>query len=304
MSDLPRTLALLANLLAFVLWAMATLVFKQLEHLPVWQVFAWRVLASLLCCLLLLGLTRQLSQALASLSQMNHWPSILASSLLIACNWLLVIWAIANGQLLGASLGYFLSPLLSVWLAQWLFDEPLNWSIALSSLVCLSGVVLIMQTDATLSGTLLGLVIASSFAAYGVLRKRSPLPALIAASQETALIAVPAMGILVTTGLGSTWVTYNLTDTGLLLSLGLLTTLPLWLYVHSLAHLPLSLVGWLQYLNPSLMFVIAIVFFEENISPTKLLGFGLIWGALLGLLLANIWQNLWPQPKQPQTESP
>lgn len=289
----PRTQALLANLLAFALWALATLMFKQLDHLPVWQVFAWRVLTSLLCCLALLALTRQLGNAVAGLGKAQQWPPLLASSALIACNWFLVIWAIAHGQLLGASLGYFLSPLISVWLAQWLFGEPGGKPVQWASLACLAGISLVTQADATLTGALIGVVIACSFAAYGVIRKRSPLPPLIAASQETTLIALPAACILVATGLDASWGDYQLSDASGLAALGLLTTVPLWLYVYSLAHLPLSLVGWLQYLNPTLMFVIALVVFGEPVSLTKLLGFAMIWSALLGLLLHNLSLNRW-----------
>lgn len=283
----PRR-ALLLNISAFLLWASATVVFKALDHLPVWDVFAYRVLGSLGWCALLLWLGGSLAEAWRMLRSGHERWRLLISSALIACNWFLVIWAVAQNRLLDASLGYYLSPLLSVLLAHLLFGERWSRREQLTSALCLGGVLLIIAGAQNLQIPWTGLIIAMTFALYSAVKKRTETPALLGLGVETALAAVPATALLLLSHWGAPASTPFRPDDWLwLLLLGLLTTVPMWLYIASVKALSLTTVGFLQYLNPTLMFILAVGLFDEKFSTLKLAGFALIWCALLGLLLSN-----------------
>lgn len=290
----PRQ-ALLLNISAFLLWASATLLFKLLAHLPVWEVFAYRVLGSLAWCVLGVVLVGALGRAWRILGSPRQLALLLLSSALIACNWFLVIWAVAQERLLDASLGYYLSPLLSVLLAHCLFRESSGRREWLAGALCLAGVMLIVAGEHSLQIPWIGLTIAATFALYSAVKKRSTVAPLIGLTLETALAAIPAAGLLLYSGLSADTAShYSRLDWALLLALGLITTLPMWLYIASVKALSLTTVGFLQYLNPTLMFLLATVLFGEPVGAFKLAGFSLIWCALLGLLLSAAlagWQH-------------
>ncbi|MHA6494885.1 EamA family transporter RarD [Pseudomonas borbori] len=284
--DCPRR-ALLLNVSAFVLWASATLLFKLLAHLPVWDVFAYRVLGSLVWCMLFLALGGALGQAVQVLRSPRQLGLLLVSSGLIACNWFLVIWAVANDRLLDASLGYYLSPLLSVLLAHCMFGEPSGRREWLAGGLCLVGVLLIVCSNPVLQVPWVGLTVAASFALYSAVKKRSTVPALIGLGMETMIAAIPASALLIYSLQAGPQIAYSLGDWGLLIALGLITTVPMWLYIASVKTLSLTTVGFLQYLNPTLMFLLAVLLFAEPVGSFALAGFVVIWCALLGLLLSK-----------------
>ncbi|MET1079298.1 MAG: EamA family transporter RarD [Pseudomonas sp.] len=281
--------ALALNISAYLLWASATLLFKYLGHLPVWQVFAQRVVWSLLFCGLLLLLYRgraAFSELYQLLRVPAHWLWLPLSSLLIASNWLLVIWAVDVGRLQEASLGYYLAPLFSLLLGKQLFQEPWRAGEPLSIGLCLLGAGLIALAGGLQQLPWAGLAIALTFAGYSALKKKLGLPPLAGLSLETLLAALPAAVYLASLDPTASDA-LGLPEYGVLVAIGAVTTLPMLFYVMSLRHLPLTTVSQLQYLNPSLMFILAVVLFKEPLSPLKMAGFGLIWGTLL-------WQQLGP----------
>jgi len=278
--------ALLLNISAFLLWASATLLFKQLQHLPVWELFAQRILWSLAWCLLFLAGTGALGELRLLFRARRSLGILLLSTLLIASNWFLVIWAVGAGQLLDASLGYYLAPIFSVLLGKLLFQEASRrgewWCLGL----CLLGVLLIACASGQPNFPWVGLSIALSFALYSALKKRVRIAPLAGLTVETALAALPAALILLGGSLRqAAALPYSATDGLLLVAIGLLTTLPMLFYIQSVKHLSMTAIGYLQYLNPSLMFLLAVFAFAEPLNRLKLLGFGLIWLSLLHLLL-------------------
>ena len=287
--------ALLLNISAFALWASATLLFKLLTHLPVWEVFAYRVIGSLGWCMLFLALSGVLGQAWQILRSPRQLGLLLLSSGLIACNWFLVIWAVANDRLLDASLGYDRAPRLSVVQAQWLVREARGRREWRASALCLAGVILIMAGEQNLQIPWIGLTIAATFALYSAVKKRSTVSPLLGLGLETTLAAIPASALLLYSSFNAgAALSYSHLDWVLLLVLGLITTLPMWLYIASAKVLSLTTLGFLQYLNPTLMFLLAVLLFGETVSTLKLTGFSLIWCALLGLLLSralSTWQH-------------
>jgi chloramphenicol-sensitive protein RarD len=281
-------LALALNVSAYLLWASATLLFKRLEHLPVWQVFAQRVLWSLLFCLIILACYQGFGELRSLLRQPRRLILLPLTSVLIASNWLLVIWAVDIGRLQDASLGYFLAPLFSLLLAKLCFKEPWRSGEPICLLLCLLGVALAGAAAGLHGLPWIGLLIAVTFACYSALKKVSGLSPLDGLSLETLVVAVPAGLFLLANGLHQrNGAAYAPEDHLLLLAVGLVTTLPMLFYVISVRQLSLTTIGQLQYLNPSLMFLLAVLVFDEPLSGLKLAGFGLIWTALLYQMLVT-----------------
>lgn len=289
-------LALPLNVCAYLLWASATLLFKRLEHLPLWQVFAHRVLWSLLFCFLILTLAFRLTELGRAVRSRRQLVLLAATSLLIASNWLLVIWSVGAGRLMEASLGYYLAPLCSILLAKsWLHErwrpgEPLNLALGAA------GVLLVSLAIAETAVPWLGLVIALTFALYSAVKKIGDVPPLAGLTLETAIVAAPvAIGMAALSG--GAWLPAAPSDRMLLIGIGLVTTLPMLFYVTSVPFLSLTLVGYLQFLNPTLMFLVAVLVFREPVDVARLAGFVLIWAALLRQLLAD--RHHGPEPVRP-----
>lgn len=281
-------LALPLNAGAYLLWASATLLFKRLDHLPLGQVFAHRVLWSLVFCFVILAATGRMTELGGALRSRRQLMLLVPTSLLIASNWLLVIWAVGTGNLLDASLGYYLAPLCSVLLAKgwlresWRPNEPAY--LGLSAV----GVGLIFVAAGPDGVPWLGLVIAFTFALYSALKKIGDVPPLAGLTLETAIAAVPA-ALYVVAGVlgGGDWLPAAVPERALLVAIGLVTTLPMLFYVVSVRFLSLTLVGYLQFLNPTLMFLFAVVLFNEPLDGIRLAGFALIWATVLHRFLVD-----------------
>jgi chloramphenicol-sensitive protein RarD len=283
-----KRLALPLNISAYLFWATATVLFKQLAHLPIWLVFAHRIVWSLASCMLLLTVTRSWPLLWQTVRSAQQWKWLWITSLLIASNWFLVIWAIGQGHLLDASLGYYFAPLISLVLAKLGLHEAWKpserWLLALAG----SGVLLIALTAGLHSFPWLALIIATTFAAYGALKKLGQVPPLVGLTLETALVAIPAgLYLAWLAAHGQVWWPSATQDRSLLLLIGAVTTVPMLLYVLSVRFLSLSLVSNLQFLNPTLMFLVAGLLFHEALNPWRLFGFGLIWAGLLVRFIAS-----------------
>jgi chloramphenicol-sensitive protein RarD len=283
-----KRFALPLNISAYFFWAMATILFKQVDHLSIWLVFAHRIVWSLLCCCALLSMTRTWPLLWQAIRSAQQWKWLWLTSLLIASNWFLVIWAIGKGHLLEASLGYYFSPIISLLIAKLGLHEA--WRPRERWLLLLAGTgVLVTTLGAGLNGfPWLSLIIASTFASYSALKKLSPVEPLIGLTLETTIAAIPASAYLVwLAAQGLSWLPTAILEQSILLAIGVVTTLPMWLYVVSIRYLSLSLVSSLQFLNPTLMFLVAVIVFHEPLGTLRMAGFSLIWIGLLGCFIAD-----------------
>lgn len=208
-------------------------------------------------------------------------PALLtAAAAVVTVNWGVYIWAVNNDHVVDASLGYFVNPLVSVVLGVALLRErlrPLQWA---AVGVATSGVV-----ELTVAGgrvPWIALVLAVSFGVYGLLKKLAAAPAVEALAVETAVLFVPALAWLV--GLAatrrSTFGTLGVGHAVMLASTGIVTALPLLFFGAAATRIPLSTLGLLQYLAPTLQFLAGVLVFGEHLSPARLAGFVVIWAAL------------------------
>jgi chloramphenicol-sensitive protein RarD len=276
--------------LAFIWWGLFPLYFRIVSAVPPTEILAHRIVWSLVFLLGLLAFRRQW----AWLGQVLRQPKVLAaftaSALLLAGNWLTYLWAVNNGHLIDASLGYFINPLVNVLLGYTVLHERprrAQW-LALS----LAGLGVVWLTIAAGKPPWIALVLASTFGAYGLLRKVAVLGPLEGLALETILLsplAVLALAVLAWQGSASFPADSAVTNLWLM-GFGPITAAPLLLFAAGARRLPLMTLGLLQYLGPTLQFAIGIWIFREPFTATRGIGFGLIWLALL-LYSFDGWQR-------------
>jgi chloramphenicol-sensitive protein RarD len=272
---------LLLGLGAYLIWGVMPLYFKALAHVPATEIVAHRILWSLVLLAALASLWQRWSAIAAALSASRVVMTLAITSLLIAINWLTYIFAVVTGHVLEASLGYYLNPLVNVLLGVVLLKEKLSRARLAATLLAAAGVAVLAVGAG--SGLWISLTLAASFGLYGFVRKVAPVDSLEGLSIETALLAPIALGWLVwleVAGTGS-FGQFGL-GTDVLLALGgAVTAIPLLLFTAAARRLPYSTLGFLQYIAPSLQFLLAVLAFGEPLTTAHIVCFGAIWAALV-----------------------
>lgn len=265
---------------AFLIWGMLPLYLKVLEAVPVLQLAAHRVVWGCLFGFGLLVVRGEIDQVRRALSnpQTRRWLCL--SALMIAVNWLIFMWGIAAHRVVEVSLGYFINPLLNVVLGVVLFRERLNRAQWIAVTLAAAGVVYLGWIGG--HPPWLSLAIAASFGLYGVVRKVAKVDALPGFAGETLLLLPVGMGYIVwceAAGQGAmSEIGWGLNS--LLLLSGPLTAIPLVLFAVGARRIPLSTVGLLQYMAPTIQLIGAILVFHEPFSGPRVVGFALIWSGL------------------------
>ena len=276
--------------LAYLAWGLFPLYFLQVAEVPALEVVMHRTVWSMLFMLVLLLVLRRW----AWLRGLSRQPKILAafalSSRLLASNWLVYVWAVQHQHLLDASLGYFINPLVNIALGFFFLHERprrLQWlAVAIATL----GVGwLAWQTG---HPPWVALTLGLTFGFYGLLRKVATLGAMEGLTLETMMLTPFAIGAIAWwTWQGSSAMSQGHTATNLwLLAAGPLTAIPLLLFAAGARRIPMTTLGLLQYIGPTLQFTLGVYVFHEAFSPSRLIGFVLIWSALL-LYSVDGWQN-------------
>jgi chloramphenicol-sensitive protein RarD len=266
--------------LAFVWWGLFPLYFRIVTSVPPAEVLAHRIVWCVLFLLAVLGWRRQW----AWLPQVLRSPRVLgafaASALLIAMNWMTYIWSIRHGHVVDASLGYFITPLVNVLLGITLLHERLRHTQWLA--LALAGLGVLWLTVQAGRPPWIALVLATTFGAYGLLRKVAALGALEGLTLETLLLAPLALAALAfgwQRGTGS-FPAPDLSTNLWLVALGPITAVPLLLFAAGARRLSMTTLGLLQYIGPTIQFMLALWVFHEPFAWQRLLGFGCIWLAL------------------------
>lgn len=265
---------------AYVLWGLFPLYFRHLAAVPAAEVLVHRIVWSLLFVLALLGAQRRWAWLAPALRQPKVLGAFAVSALLLSCNWITYIWAVANGHVIDASLGYFITPLVNVLLGYTVLHErPRRMQWAALGLATL-GVVWLTALTGQLPW--IALVLAGSFGAYGLLRKIAVLGALEGLTLETLLLAPPALvALALWWGRAGSFPAPELTTNLLLIGVGPLTAVPLLLFAAGARRISMTTLGLLQYIGPSIQFALGVWLFDEPFGGQRLVGFLLIWSALL-----------------------
>ncbi|MBL8300690.1 MAG: EamA family transporter RarD [Rhodanobacteraceae bacterium] len=273
---------LIYALAAFVLWGIAPAYFKLIQQVPPAEIIVHRIIWSGLLMVLVLGITRRFVGWRYFREQPRVLATLALTALLISGNWLVFVYAVNNGRMLDASLGYYINPLINVLLAVLFLGERLRplqlTAVALAAL----GVAYQVVEFGRLPW--ISLVLAFSFGFYGLLRKRVPLDALNGLGAETLLVTPLALIYFV-----QLWVTGHAQFAHvsrpldlLLMAAGIVTTIPLALFSAGAQRLPYTTIGFLQYISPSIGIVLAVSCYGEHFGSARAITFSLIW---LGLAL-------------------
>ena len=271
---------ILSAALAFLCWGLFPLYFHAIGDVPAMQILANRMLWSLAFLLIVLGLRRQWSW-LNQVRQPRIFWSFVASALLLAANWLLYIWAVNNGHVIEASLGYFITPLVNIMFGFLLLKErlrPFQWGV-----IALAALGVAWLTWQSGSVPWVALFLAATFGGYGLLRKTAALGALEGLSFETMVLfplALAYVAWLTLHGENAFLNTGSDTTRWLLIASGPITAIPLLLFANGARRIPLSILGLLQYLAPTIQFLLGVLLFKEAFSADRLVGFAMIWAAL------------------------
>jgi chloramphenicol-sensitive protein RarD len=265
---------------AYVFWGLFPVYWKVLGHIPALQLLGHRIVWSFLLLLVVILVARQWREFRASL---NRRVLIIYSvaAVLIAINWLTYVWAIGAGFIVETSLGYFINPLLSVLFGVIFLRErmrPLQWiPIGLAA----AGVLYLTFAYGSLPW--IALTLAISFSIYGLVKKTAPLGSFHGLTLETAILFVPALVFLIYSEFAGTGaflhspVYVNL----MLFGAGVVTVIPLLLFASAARRIPLTSIGVLQYINPTMQFLLGTLVYKEPFNQHRLIGFAIVWAALI-----------------------
>lgn len=274
---------------AFLSWGLFPLYFHAIKQVPASEILAHRMAWSLVFLMLVLLVRRQWKWLPEVLGKPKVVGSFLASAFLLSANWFVYIWAVNNGHVVDASLGYFINPLVNVLLGMLVLKEKLRRGQWLAIGVAATGVAWLTWQAGQVP--YIALVLALSFGAYGLLRKTAALAALEGLSFETLILfplAAAYLGWLVYSG-QSVFVNAESDSTRwLLAAAGPTTAIPLLLFAAGARRIPMSVLGMLQYMSPSLQMLLGVWVFHEAFSPSRLVGFLFIWSAL-AIYMAEGW---------------
>jgi chloramphenicol-sensitive protein RarD len=267
---------------AYLLWGMFPLYWPLLEPSSALEVLSHRILWSLLVVIVLLGLTRRLGALRAAVADRRRALRLALAAVVIAINWGTYIYGVTNEKVVETSLGYFVNPIVTVALGVVVLGErlrPAQWVAMGAALVA----VLVLTVENG-SPPWLALVLAFSFGTYGLLKKTAGIGAVEGLAIETAVlfpVAAAYVAFLGVSGAG-TFGSEGPGHAGLLALSGIITAVPLLLFGAAASRVPLTTLGVLQYLAPTMQFLLGVTLFDEPLPLVKLLGFVLVW---LGLAL-------------------
>lgn len=268
------------GLAAYGWWGLAVIYFKAVAHVPPLEVLAQRIVWSLPLLFGLLALRGRLGEIRTALRDRRTLAILLVTTLLIGSNWLIYIVAVSTGHILQSSLGYYINPLVNVVLGMVFLGErlrPAQWA---SVLLAAAGVLYLALSYGRPPWFALSL--AATFALYGLLRKTVRAEGSVGLTVETTLLLPAAVGFLLVQGSRDrlAFGDVSLATDLLLAASGLVTAMPLIWFANAIRRLPLTTMGFLQYLSPTLQFLLAVAVYGEPFNRSHLLTFGCIWTAL------------------------
>ena len=276
-----RTKGLWYAFATYAFWGWVPIYWKWLQGIPALQLICHRIVWS---CVMLVALVA-FSRDWAAVRRAARSPKVVAiyaaAAITIGINWLVYVWAVNAGFVVQTALGYFILPLVSVLLGVVVFRERLRVGQWIAIGLAASGVLYLTLTSGSLPW--IALTLALSFGTYGLLKKLAPLGAIDGLMFETSILCLPAAMYLVHAYQTGTvgFLHENTFRNLLMVGAGPLTTLPLLWFAAAVTRIPLSMMGMLQFLNPTLQFLIGVLLYREPFDRLQLVGFALVWSALV-----------------------
>lgn len=277
-----------AALGAYTIWGFLPLYIMLVSSVPPVEFVGWRVIWTLPLCLLIVAVRRQFGELARAFASPKSMLALFASATLIAVNWFVYTWAIMQNQVYAASLGYYLNPLLNVLLGTLFLGERLSRFQWLAVAIAAGAVA--MLSAGAITTLWISLSLAMSFGLYGVVRKQVDVGSLPGLTIETIILIPVAAGIVLwyaASAQGSAFGS-NLELSALMVFSGVVTAIPLLLFAIAARRMPYSTLGFIQYLAPTIVFLLGLFVFGQQLRTVQLASFLLIWTAI-AIFVADAW---------------
>ena len=278
----------IAIIIPFILWGLFPIYWKSLEHINPTQLLAHRIVWSFIFVVLLLTASRQWKKSVSIITTYSDTRVFIATSFLIGVNWLTYIWAVNSDQIVEASLGYFINPLVNVFLGIVSLRERLNRWQVFSVLLASFGLIFLTWKLGRVPW--IALILAFTLGTYGLLRKIVIANSMTGLFIETAILTPFALTYLINLSLNgaNAFDLVDLKTDFLLIGSGLITAVTLLLFVYGARRLQYSTVGFLQYIIPTLKLLLGVFLYEEPFTLIHTISFGFVWTAILIYLTSSV----------------
>ncbi|SDX83035.1 EamA family transporter RarD [Salimicrobium album] len=274
---------ILITIVAYLLWGILPIYWKTLEHIAPFEILAHRIVWALVFMVgivIVLRKQKDFFQSVRTLwNDKKSLIGIILASFAISLNWFIFIWAVNSGHVVQASLGYYINPLISIFFSMLVMKETFTKAQWFSFLLAGAGVA--YMTVSVGAFPWVSVALAMSFAVYGLLKKMAAIPAIFGLTVETAIVTPLALVYLIPASGFPGEVTWFSSNSLLVFSAGAVTAIPLLLFTSGTKRIPLSMVGFLQYIAPTLMLLIGVFMYNEPFTSVHAVAFAFIWTGLL-----------------------
>jgi chloramphenicol-sensitive protein RarD len=266
---------------AYIIWGFIPVYIKQLDNVPAPQLLSHRIVWSFLCLLIVILAMSRTAAFGKSIRNARILKIYFLAAILIGVNWFTYVWAVGAGFIVEASLGYFINPLISVLLGVFFLRERLRIWQWVPIFIAGAGVAFLTYAYGKIPW--IALVLAFSFGFYGMVKKKGELDSLDGLTLETGILLLPALIYIAFMELNGRGVVFHagVSTIMLLMGAGVITVVPLLMFATAVKKIPLTTIGILQYIAPTLQFLVGVVIYKEAFNLSKLIGFGMIWFALI-----------------------
>lgn len=281
----------LSGIAAYSLWGLFPIYWRWLESVPAIQILAHRIVWSLVFVVGILLVQKDLAWMKSTVRDRRTLGIYTLAAILLSINWFTYIWAVNAGFVVEASLGYFINPLVNFMLGVIFFKEKLRAGQVAAVILAVLGVVYLTINYGSLPW--ISLVLAFSFGMYGLIKKSASLESIHGFSLETAVLFLPALAFLLYQGAAGTgaFLQQGTVTTLLLILAGPVTSIPLILFGFAARNIPLSMLGFIQYITPTLQLLLGVYVYNEPFPTSRLVGFSIIWLALLLYTVEGVYSN-------------
>ncbi len=283
---------------AYGFWGFFPIYWKWLHQVDAVQLIGHRIGWSFIMLMIFVLATRQVKALSAAALDRRVLMIYFVAAILIGINWLMYVWAVNANYIVETSLGYFINPLLSVLMGVIFLKERLRTFQWVPIVLAALGVIYLTVAYGRLPW--IALTLAFSFGTYGLVKKLAPLGSLYGLTLETGILFIPALIYLIYADISGSgaFLHSSLTTNLLLIGAGAVTTIPLLMFATAAQTIPLSMVGIMQFITPTIQFILGVVVYKEPFDHAHQIGFGLVWFALALFVLENFWsrRNITPEP--------
>ena len=280
--DRDERLGLQAALLAFTLWGLLTVYWKQLAHLDPFEMIGWRVFTATVLMVAVVAARGRLAPIRMAFRVASTRNRILLAALLLTANWTTYVWAIGEGRVVETALGYFLSPLVTIAIGATLFGETLGWLQRASVAAAVVAVVVLTVSYGKVPWV--AIVLAATWSWYGLIKRGVPLGPTESLTSELLVVVGPGIVIAASGwfgGAGSVPAEASALDWVLVLGTGAITAVPLTLFAFAASRVPFTLLGPSNYLVPVINFLLGWLVYDEAMPVSRFVGFAYVWLALV-----------------------